>query len=138
MGKDKVVIAIVVIVVISAILFGTFMAYRIYRLPLRVEDIDEAINILKGTTERGYPLVIRLSMFNELSRSNKMRDKDTNEIRKFTDEEMIEFYNCIGGKDAILYYLNNIEDREIKQKEAEDACYSFKVITDDDLIEILE
>lgn len=46
MGKDKVVIIVVFTIVFSAIIFGILMAYRTYKLPMRVNNIEDTINIL--------------------------------------------------------------------------------------------
>lgn len=43
MGKDKVVIAVVATIVFSAILFGIFMAYKIYYSPMSVYSIEDKI-----------------------------------------------------------------------------------------------
>lgn len=140
MGRDKVVIIVVVTVIFSAILFGILMAYRTYYLPMQVESIDETIDMFKNTTyssdrDEEYRMYI-LYEYNHLARSCKMMDSSTGEIRKFTKEEMEEFYNAIGGKEAVIKYLSNIEDREEKREKLEYACYTLKVITSEDLAEI--
>jgi hypothetical protein len=137
MGKDKVVIAVVTIIVFSAVLFGIVMAYRIYTLPMAVDNIDDTINILKNDySEDEETRMIILSMFNDLSRSCKMKDKTTGEVRKFTKEEMEEIYNSIGGKESVIKYLNSIDDEKEKREKLEFACYRLKIITSDELIEI--
>ena len=81
MGKDKVVIATVTTIVLSAIIFGILMAYRTYKLPMPVENIDDMINILKYDkyNDENFRMV-RLSIYNELTRSCKMKDVKTGEI----------------------------------------------------------
>ena len=114
------------------------MAYRTYYLPMRVYSIDETVAMLKNNlNDDGSDKMVKLSIFNELSRSCKMRDNTTGEIRKFTKEEMDEFYTAIGGKDAVIKYLTNIEDELEKTRELEYACYVLKVITSEELVEIL-
>ncbi len=137
MGKDKVVIATVTTIVLSAIIFGILMAYRTYKLPMPVENIDDMINILKYDkyNDENFRMV-RLSIYNELTRSCKMKDVKTGEIHRFTKEELEEIYNAIGGKEAVIEYLNSIENEEQKRKELEYACYTLKIITSDELAEI--
>lgn len=138
MGKDKVVIAVVATIVFSGILFGILMAYRTYYLPMRVYSIDETVAMLKNIlNDDGSDKMVKLSIFNELSRSCKMRDNTTGEIRKFTKEEMDEFYTAIGGKEAVIKYLTNIEDETKKRQELEYACEVLKIITSEELVEIL-
>ena len=80
--------------------------------------------------------MVRLSIYNELTRSCKMKDVKTGEIHRFTKEELEEIYNAIGGKEAVIEYLNSIENEEQKRKELEYACYTLKIITSDELAEI--
>lgn len=135
--KDKVVISTIATVIISAILFGTIMAYRTYKLPMLVNNIDEAIMLLKDNTNKdNIFLMERLAMFNELSRSCKMKDRNTGEIHKFTKEEMQEISKVVDKKDVIITYLKGIENEEQKRKELEYACYTLKIITSDELSEI--
>lgn len=47
MGKDKVVIAVVATIVFLAILFGIFMAYKIYYSPMSVYSIEDTINMVE-------------------------------------------------------------------------------------------
>ena len=47
MYKDKVVISVVAFIVLSAIMFGSIMAYQIYKSPMYVNNIDEAIIAIK-------------------------------------------------------------------------------------------
>lgn len=137
MGKDKVVIAVVATIVFSGILFGILMAYRTYYLPMRVYSIDETVAMLKNNlNDNGRDKMVKLYIFNELSRSCKMRDNTTGEIRKFTKSEMDEFYNAIGGKEAVIKYLSNIEDELEKRRELEYARDVLKVITSEEVNEI--
>lgn len=137
MGKDKVVIIVVFTIVFSAIIFGILMAYRTYKLPMRVNNIEDTINILmEDSSEDEYFRMVRLSMFNELLRSCKMRDNNTGEIREFSKEDMEEIYNAIGGKEAVIEYLKSIKDEEEQRRTLEEACYNLKVITDEELINI--
>lgn len=137
MGKDKVVITAVTTIVLSAIIFGVLMAYRTYKLPMPVENIDDMINILKYDKYNDENIrMVRLSIYNELTRSCKMKNVKTGEIRRFTKEELEEIYNAIGGKEAVIEYLNSIENEEQKRKELEYACYTLKIITSDELVEI--
>lgn len=117
MLKDKVVIWVIAIIVVSAILFGVIMAYRTYKLPMTVDNIDEAVAFLKNNSyENEIFLMEKFAMFNELSRSCKMKDKNTGKIRKFTKEEMEEIGSLIGGKDVIIEYLHNITDEKEKRE----------------------
>ncbi len=136
MLKDKVVIAIIFTVVFCAIVLGSFLAYKTYREPMYVENIGDTVKMLKNDYNDETMRMYRLSMFYELCRSYKMKDRHTNEIRKFTKEEMNEIYECIGGKEAVLNYLSSIEDKEERRKELELACYQLKIITDDDLVKL--
>lgn len=136
MRKDKVIIAVVATIVFSAIFFGILMAYRDYYLPMRVYSIDETIDLLKSSNKDENFRMVKLSVFNYLSRSCKMRDNTTGEIRKFTEDEMDEFYTAIGGKEAVIQYLSNIEDKSEKIQKLEYACYELKIITSEELNEI--
>lgn len=137
MGKDKVVIAVVATIVFSAILFGIFMAYKIYYSPMSVYSIEDTVNMLKNSLNKSDSYVMtQLSVYNELSRSCKMRDITTGEVRKFTEDEMKEFYNAIGGKEAVIKYLSSIEDEFERRQESEYACYDLKIITSEELNDI--
>lgn len=137
MGKDKVVILVIITIVFSAISFGILMAYRTYTLPMQVYNIEETINLLKNDPlEDEHSRMVRLMMYNELARSCKMRETETGEIRKFTKEEMEEIYNAIGGKEAVIKYLNSITDENKKREALEYACYTLKIITSEELAEI--
>lgn len=137
MRKDKVIIAVITIIVFSAISFGILMAYRNYYLPMKVHSIDETIDVLKGSNVDENFRMVKLSLYNELSRTCKMRDNTTGETRKFTEDEMKEFYNAIGGKEAVINYLSNIEDETEKRHELKYACEELKIITSEEFTEIL-
>lgn len=137
MGKDKVVIAVVTTIVFSAILFGILMAYTTYYSPMKVYSIEDTVSLLKSKLDEDDRFkMYQLYVFNELSRSCKMRDKETGEIRKFTKSEMDEFYTTIGGKEAVIKYLTNIKDEKEKRQELEYACYELKIISSEELNEI--
>ena len=136
MKKDRVVIAVISTVIFFSILFGMFMAYKIYKSPMYVENIDELVSLLKKDSNDEYLRMHRLSIFYDLSRSCKMIDRKTNEIRKFTKAEMKEIYENIGGKEAVLNYLMNIENEEEKRDMITFAREQLKIITDDELIEL--
>ena len=133
MGRDKVVIIIVATIVFSAVLFGIIMAYKSYYMPLKVYSINDTIEVLKSSNVDENFRMVKLSLYNELSRSCKMRDATTGEVRKFTEDEMKEFYNAIGGKEAVIQYLSNIENETEKRQELEYACYTLKIITSEEL-----
>ena len=133
MGKDKIVIAVVATIMFSAILFGIIMAYKSYYIPMKVHSINETIEVLKSSNVDENFRMEKLSLYNELSRSCKMRDDTTGEVRKFTEDEMKEFYNAIGGKEAVIQYLSNIENETEKRQELEYACYILKIITSEEL-----
>ena len=133
MGKDKVVIMVVAAIVIFGILFGIFIAYKGYYSPMLVYSIDETIEVLKSSNVDENFRMVKLSLYNELSRSCKMRDATTGEVRKFTEDEMKEFYNAIGGKETVIQYLSNIENETEKRQELEYACYTLKIITSEEL-----
>lgn len=137
MGKDKIVIAVVATIVFSGILFGILMAYKTYYSPMPVYSIDDTVDMLKSSSNEDDSFIMtKLSVYNELSRSCKMRDKTTGEIRKFTKDEMDEFYTAIGGKEAVIKYLSDIEDETKKRQELEYACYELKIITSEELNQI--
>ena len=139
MRRDRVVIAVVTVTVISAILFGVLMAYRTYKLPMTVPDIDNMILTLKGSSkDDNIFLLERFEMFKQLSRSCKMRDEKTGEIRKFSKDEMEEIYNAMGGKEAVIKYLNSIEDEEEKIEKTSFALDKLEIITVDEWKEILD
>ena len=129
MSRDRVVIAVVIVTVVSAILFGVLMAYRTYKLPMTVPDIDNMILTLKGSSKDDNIFILeRFEMFKQLSRSCKMRDAKTGEIRKFSNEEMEEIYNAMGGKEAVIKYLNSIEDEKEKIEKTSFALEKLEII----------
>lgn len=137
MYKDKVVIAVVIFIVFSAIIFGTLMAYRTYKSPMMVNNIDDAISTIRGSSEKDNNHILeRFAMLKKLSISCKMRDAKTSEIRKFSKEEMNEFNERIGGKEAVLDYLRNIEKQEEKRNMIKYAREELKIITDEELVEL--
>lgn len=139
MRRDRVVIAVVTVTVVFAILFGVLMAYRTYKLPMRVPDIDNMILTLKGSSkDDNIFLLERFELFKQLSRSCKMRDEKTGEIRKFSKEEMEEIYNAMGGKEAVIKYLNSIEDEKEKIEKTSYALEKLEIITIEELKEILD
>lgn len=102
-------------------------------MPMKVHSINETIEVLKSSNVDENFRMVKLSLYNELSRSYKMRDATTGEVRKFTEDEMEEFYNAIGGKEAVIQYLSNIENETEKRQELEYACYTLKIITSEEL-----
>ena len=129
------------------------MAYRNYTLPMPVYNINDTINMLKNDPYEDEDFrMFRLYLFNELSKSYKMRDITTGKIRKFTEEELTfrtftmfnflgeldDIYKSIGGKEKILDYLKNINDDEKRRDEVKKACYELQIITDDELVELLK
>lgn len=138
MRRDRVVIAVVTVTVVFAILFGVLMAYRTYKLPMRVPDIDNMILTLKGSSkDDNIFLLERFELFKQLSRSCKMRDEKTGEIRKFSKEEMEEIYNAMGGKEAVIKYLNSIEDEKEKIEKTSFALDKLEIITVEEWKEII-
>ncbi len=137
MYKDKVVISVVAFIVLSAIMFGSIMAYQIYKSPMYVNNIDEAINTIRGSEEKENNHILeRFAMLKKLSVSCKMRDAKTGEIRKFSKEELNEFNKKIGGKEAVLNYLRSIENIEEKRNMIIYARNDLKIITDNELTEL--
>ncbi len=137
MYKDKVVISVVAFIVLSAIMFGSIMAYQIYKSPMYVNNIDEAINTIRGSEEKENDHILeRFAMLKKLSVSCKMRDAKTGEIRKFSKEELNEFNKKIGGKEAVLNYLRSIENIEEKRNMIIYARNDLKIITDNELTEL--
>lgn len=65
-----------------------------------------------------------------------MRDINTQEIRKFTEEELNEIYEAIGGKEKVLDYLRSITYDEKRRAELEKACYELQIITSNELAEL--
>ena len=50
-GRDKVIICVIITIVISAILFGILMAYRNYTLPMPVYNINDTIIFVKSMSK---------------------------------------------------------------------------------------
>lgn len=137
MYKDKVVIVVVTIIVFSAIIFGSLMAYYTYKAPMRVHNIDDIIHVINGSSEDDNNFILeRYAILKQLSISCKMRDDKTGEVRKFSKEEMNEFNERIGGKEAVLNYLRSIEDKEERRKMIQYARENLKIITDDEMAEL--
>ena len=137
MYKDKVVIVVVAVIVFSAIMFGSFMAYYSYKAPMRVHNIDDIIHVINGSSEDNNSSILeRYAILKKLSISCKMRDDKTGEVRKFSKEEMNEFNERIGGKEAVLNYLRSIEDKEERRKMIQYAREDLKIITDDEMVEL--
>ena len=139
MRRDRVVIAVVTVTVVSAILFGVLMAYRTYKLPMVVDNFDDTILSIKGrSNDDDIFLLERLAMLKELSRSCKMRDNKTGEIRKFSKKEIEDIYNEMGGKERVIKYLNSIEDEEEKIEKTSFALDKLEIITVEEWKEILD
>lgn len=137
MYKDKVVITVVIAIVFSAIIFGSLMAYQTYKSPMSVNNIDDAISTIRGSSENDNNHILeRFAMLKKLSISCKMRDAKTGEIRKFSRKEMDEFNERIGGKEAVLNYLRNIENEEERRNILRYAREQLKIISDDEFIEL--
>ena len=137
MYKDKVVIAVVTFIVFSAVIFGWIMAYHTYKSPMSVDNIDDTIQTIRGSSKNDQNHILeRFYMLKKLSISCKMRDARTGEIRRFSKEEMDELNERIGGKEAILNYLRNIENQEERRDMLRYAREELKIITDDEFIEL--
>lgn len=127
MNKTKILIIILIILMIVAISFGIFMAYKTYETPMQVENLEQAVKILTSKVENENDRMIKLAMYNELSKSFTMVDRHTNEKRKFSNEEMQEIYSNIGGKEAVLNYLQNIKD-DGKRRDQIQLAFDLKII----------
>ena len=127
MNKTKILIIILIILMIVAISFGIFMAYKTYETPMQVENLEQAVKILTSKVENENDRMIKLAMYNELSKSFTMVDRHTNEKRKFSNEEMQEIYSNIGGKEAVLNYLQNIKD-DGKRRNQIQLAFDLKII----------
>lgn len=127
MNKTKILIIILIILMIVAISFGIFMAYKTYETPMQVENLEQAVKILTSKVENENDRMIKLAMYNELSKSFTMVDRHTNEKRKFSNEEMQEIYSNIGGKEAVLNYLQNIKDHG-KRRDQIQLAFDLKII----------
>lgn len=131
MNKTKILIIILIILIIVAVSFGVFMAYKTYRTPMQVENLEQAVKILTSEVENENDRMIKLAMYNELSKSFTMVDRHTNEKRKFSNEEMQEIYSNIGGKEEVLNYLQNINDDE-KRRDQIQLAFDLKIIDKND------
>ena len=128
MMKSKMLIIILAIIVISAVIFGIIMAYKTYRTPMYVEDLEKAIEILTSEVENENDRMIKLAMYNELSKSKIMIDRNTNETKKFSNEEMEKIYSDMGGKEAVVKYLESSEDDGERRNELQLAL-DLEIIT---------
>ena len=128
MMKSKMLIIILAIIVISAVIFGIIMAYKTYRTPMYVEDLEKAIEILTSEVENENDRMIKLAMYNELSKSKIMIDRNTNETKKFSNEEMEKIYADMGGKEAVVKYLESIKDDGERRNELQLAL-DLEIIT---------
>lgn len=128
MMKSKMLIIILAIIVISAVIFGVIMAYKTYRTPMYVEDLEKAIEILTSEVENENDRMIKLAMYNELSKSKIMIDRNTNETKKFSNEEMEKIYSDMGGKEAVVKYLESIKDDGERRNELQLAL-DLEIIT---------
>ena len=128
MMKSKMLIIILAIIVISAVIFGIIMAYKTYRTPMYVEDLEKAIEILTSEVENENDRMIKLAMYNELSKSKMMIDRNTNETKKFSNEEMEKIYSDMGGKEAVVKYLESIKDDGERRNELQLAL-DLEIIT---------
>ena len=128
MMKSKMLIIILAIIVISAVIFGIIMAYKTYRTPMYVDDLEKAIEILTSEVENENDRMIKLAMYNELSKSKIMIDRNTNETKKFSNEEMEKIYSDMGGKEAVVKYLESIKDDGERRNELQLAL-DLEIIT---------
>lgn len=132
MNKTNVLIIVIIAIILMAILLGIFLAYKSYKEPMYVEDLAKAIEILTSEIENDADRIPRLAMYNELSRSQVMIDRHTREKKKFSDEEMEKIYSNIGGKEAVLEYLINIED-DAKRRNELQLAFDLKIIDRNEL-----
>lgn len=135
MNKTKVLIIALITIVLGAVVFGGFMAYKTYTAPMYVEDLERAIETLTSKVEDESERIPKLAMYKELSKSKIMIDRHTNERKKFTNEEMQKIYSNIGGKEAILRYLENIQDDEERRSRSQLAL-DLKIINRSELDKI--
>ena len=132
MNKTNVLIIVIIAIILIAILLGIFLAYKSYKEPMYVEDLAKAIEILTSEIENDADRIPKLAMYNELSRSQVMIDRNTKEKKKFSDEEMEKIYSNIGGKEAVLEYLINIED-DAKRRNELQLAFDLKIIDRNEL-----
>lgn len=135
MNKTKVLIIFLIVIVLGAVVFGVAMAYKTYKTPMYVEDLKGAIEILTSKVEDESERIPKLAMYNELSKSQIMIDIHTNERKKFTNEEMQKIYSNIGGKEAVLRYLENIKDDEERRTRSQ-LAFDLKIINRSELDKI--
>ena len=98
MMKSKMLIIILAIIVISAVIFGIIMAYKTYRTPMYVEDLEKAIEILTSEVENENDRMIKLAMYNELSKSKIMIDRNTNETKNLVMKKWKKYILTWGEK----------------------------------------
>lgn len=132
MNKTNVLLIVIIAIILIAILLGIFLAYKSYKEPMYVEDLAKAIEILTSEIENDADRIPKLAMYNELSRSQVMINRHTNEKKKFSDEEMEKIYSNIGGKEAVLEYLINIED-DAKRRNELQLAFDLKIIDRNEL-----
>lgn len=132
MNKTNVLIIVVIAIILIAILLGIFLAYKSYEEPMYVEDLAKGIEMLTSEIENDADRIPKLAMYNELSRSQVMIDRHTKEKKKFSDEEMEKIYSNIGGKEAVLEYLRNIED-DAKRRNELQLAFDLKIIDRNEL-----
>lgn len=132
MVKTKVLIIILTVIILGAVLLGTFLAYYTYKSPMYVEDLEKAIETLTSTVKNETDRMTKLAIYNELLKSQVMIDRHTNERKKFTDKEMQQIYHNIGGKEAILKYLESIED-DGKRRNELILAFDLKIINRDEM-----
>lgn len=135
MNKSKTLIIALALLILGAVLFGIFMAYKTYKEPMYVENLEKALEILTSKVEDEKNRIVKLALYNELSNSKIMIDRHTNERKKFTNEEMQEIYSNIGGKEAVLKYLRTIQDDGERRNELQ-LVFDLKIIDRDELDEI--
>ena len=132
MNKTRLIILIIIFIFLSAVSLGICMAYKTYKAPMEVENLKKALEILTSEATDGEDLMIKLAMYNELNKSKVMIDRHSSEKKKFSEIEMKEIYNNIGGKEAVINYLESISDdgeRRDKLKLASDL----KIISREEL-----
>lgn len=132
MNKTNVLIIVVIAIILIAILLGIFLAYKSYEEPMYVEDLAKGIEMLTSEIENDADRIPKLAMYNELSRSQVMIDRHTKEKKKFSNEEMEKIYSNIGGKEAVLEYLRNIED-DAKRRNELQLAFDLKIIDRNEL-----
>lgn len=110
MKRTDLLIIIFIITILLAILLGVLFAYKSYEEPMYVENLEQGIEMLTGEIKNDADRIPKLAMYNELSKSKVMIDRNTKEKKKFSNEEMAEIYTNIGGKEAVLTYLKGIQD----------------------------